>query len=526
MCYVETRGDAETLSEKLQRAVSFAIAAGYQLDKEAFDFLKTSPQVEDPIKLMEEAIRKIEGLPEKPLFIGRSFLETLMKEAFPEKEEVEPPPLPPPILEARKAAFRAYAKDVDADIKVMEDPTDKICATGSVEEYLEYFQDRFKRLQRFLRQRMDAKDAMPISEALKVSVNSKVTIIGMITERREFKQRVFLRIEDLEASATVLVPQSATPEVMEKVQALLLDQVVCVHAIKGRNNLLIAEDFIWPDVPQKTPHKASMPVYAALISDLHVGSKMFMREEITRFLSWLNGKFGNGNLRNVASHVKYVIVAGDLVDGIGVYPGQARELAIKDIYEQYRAVSKFIEQIPDYIELIIIPGNHDASRKALPQPSIPRNYAEPLHEVRKVYSFGNPCTLSLHEVELLLYHGRSLDDIVAVVPNVGFHTPDKAMRLLLQSRHLAPIYGQRTPIAPEKRDFMVIERIPDVFHTGHIHVLKYDTYRGILMMNSGAWQKQTDYQRKMGLEPTPGIAPIINLQTLQVSPISFASPYV
>jgi len=513
------------VSEKLRKAVSFAIAAGYQLDKEAFDFLRTSLQVEDPMKLIEEAITRMESLPEKPLFIGRSFLETIIKEAFPAMEEVkQPPPPPPPFFEERKVAFRAYAKEVDADIKVMEDPTDKICATGSVEEFLEYFQDRFKRLQRFLRQRMDAKDAMPISEALRASVNSKVTIIGMITERRESKQRIFLRIEDLEASATVLVPQSATPEVMEKAHALLLDQVVCVHAIKGRNNLLIVEDFIWPDVPQKPPHKASIPVYAALISDLHVGSKMFMHEELNRFLLWLNGKFGNGNLRNIASHVKYVIVAGDLVDGIGVYPGQARELAIRDIYEQYQAVSKFIEQIPDYIELIIIPGNHDASRKALPQPSIPRKYAEPLHESRKVYSFGNPCVLGLHEVEFLLYHGRSLDDIVAVVPNVSFHTPDKAMRLLLQSRHLAPIYGQRTPIAPEKRDFMVIERIPDVFHTGHIHVLKYDTYRGILMVNSGAWQEQTDYQRKMGLEPTPGIAPIINLQTLQVSPINFTSP--
>jgi len=108
---------------------------------------------------------------------------------------------------------------------------------------------------------------------------------------------------------------------------------------------------------------------------------------------------------------------------------------------------------------------------------------------------------------------------------VSFHTPDKAMKLLLQSRHLAPIYGQRTPIAPEKRDFMVIERVPDIFHTGHVHVFGYGTYRGILMVNSGAWQDQTQYQKKMGLEPTPGIVPIVNLQTLKVTPISFTTAY-
>jgi len=507
---------------RLQRAVSFTMAAGYQLNKEAFEFLSAISQTENPISLMEEAIKKIESLSEKPLFINRNFLEEMVKEIFPEEKKQPPPVSPPPILEARRT-FRAYAKDVDADIKVIDDPTDKICTTGSVEQYLEYFQDRFERIKKILRQRMDTKDAMPISGALKSSVNSKVKIIGMVTEKRESKQRILLRFEDLESSVTVLVPQNVGPEVVAKARSLLLDQVVCVRAVKGRSDLLIAEDFIWPDIPQKTPHKASMPVYAALISDLHVGSKMFMHEEFNRFVLWLNGKFGNKSMKDIASHVKYVVIAGDLVDGIGIYPGQVKELETTDIYEQYRILSKFIEQIPDYIELIIIPGNHDAARKALPQPAIPRNYAEPLYEARRMHSLGNPCTVSLHEVELLLYHGRSLDD-VAVVPNVSFQTPDKAMKILLQSRHLAPIYGERTPIAPEKRDFMVIERVPDIFHAGHVHVLKYDTYRGILIVNSGAWQRQTEYQKKMGLVPTPGIVPIVNLQTLQVTPVDFTAP--
>lgn len=509
------------MSERLHEAVSFAIAAGYQLDKEAFDLLKELSQTEDPIALIKEAVKRIERLPEKPLFIGRSFLDEVMKELLPERKEVEPLP---PVIEAKKI-FRPYAKDIDADIRVIEDPTDKICTTGSIEEYLEYFRDRFRKIQRFLRQRMDVKDAMPVSQALRASINSKVKIIGMITERREYKQRMFLRIEDPEASATVLVSRRANPEVLEKAQAILMDQVICISAIKGRNDLLIAEEFIWPDMPQKTPNRAPSPVYAALISDLHVGSKKFMAKEFSRFVLWLNGKFGNSNLRKMAGHIKYVIIAGDLVDGIGIYPKQVKELAIRDIYEQYREVYGFLEKIPDYIELIVIPGNHDASRKALPQPALPKNYAEPLYEARKVYSLGNPSTVSIHGVELLLYHGRSLDDLVAAVPNISFQTPDKAMKLLLQSRHLAPIYGQRTLIAPEKQDFMVIERPPDIFHSGHVHVLKYDTYRGVLMVNSGAWQEQTAYQKTMGLNPTPGIVPIVNLQTLRVSPISFGVPY-
>ncbi len=512
------------MSERLQRAVSLTIEAGYQLDKKAFDFLNSLSKTEDPIKLMEETIKKLESSPETHLLIDKNLLEEVAKEAFPKIVEEKPPlaPSPEPFLEAKKT-FHAYAKDIDADIKVIEDPTDEICETGALEEYLEYFQDRFKRIEKIFRRRMDTKDALTISDALKAPVNSRVKIIGMITEKRESKQRLFLRVEDLEASATVLVSPSKNHMVVKKARQILSDQVVCIAAVKGRNDLLIAEDIIWPDTPQRKPNAASIPVYAALTSDLHVGSKMFMKDAFTRFLLWLNGKFGNAKLKRMAGHVKYVVIAGDIVDGIGVYPRQIDELAIKDVYEQYRMASKFIEEIPDYIELIVIPGNHDASRKALPQPAIPRDYSDPLHETRKVYSLGNPCTVSLHNVELLLCHGRSLDDVVSVASDVSLDTPEKAMKLLLQTRHLAPVYGGKTPIAPEKRDFMVIERPPDILHSGHVHVLKYESYRGTLLVNSGAWQERTKYQEEMGVVPTPGIIPVVNLQTLEVTAINFSS---
>ena len=513
------------MSERLQRAVMHTIEAGYQLDREAFTFLETLSKREDPVTLVERAIKRMEELAQKPLFISRSLMEEVVTESPNIETSLKPEALsaqPPEIFyEARKEAFKPYAKEVDAEINVLDDPTDNLCTTGSVEEYVEYFRDRFRRIQKFLRQRIDARDAMPISEALKSPINSKIKIIGMIIEKRESNQRTFLRIEDTEADVTVLVPANVDGAVKEKVQVLLLDQVVCLSVIKGRDNLLILEDLLFPEIPQKTPRKASAPVYAALISDLHVGSKKFMQKAFKRFLLWTNGKLGNSYLKEIASHVKYIVIAGDLVDGIGVYPGQAKELAIKDIRRQYNFVSTFLEKIPDYIKLIVIPGNHDASRKALPQPAIPKDYAESLYEAREILSLGNPSTVSLHAVEILLYHGRSLDDVVAVVPGMSYNTPDKAMKLLLQCRHLAPIYGQRTPIAPEKRDFMVIERIPDIFHAGHVHVLKHDTYRGTLIVNSGAWQEQTEYMKRMGFVPVPGIVPIVNLQTLQVTTINF-----
>ncbi|MEM3458234.1 MAG: DNA-directed DNA polymerase II small subunit [Candidatus Bathyarchaeia archaeon] len=514
--------------EKLQKAIELTISAGYQLNKEAFEFLSTLAATEDPTEIISKLLQKIETQKEKPLFIERSFLEEVVKKPEPTKEiviqplEETPQELKEPQMTEGKRPFHAYAEEVDAQIKVIEDPTGKLSSGGTIEDYLGYFRDRFERIGKLLRQRVDVKSAASVIDALKAPPNAKLKVIGIITEKRESKQKMLLAIEDLHANAMVLVPQNAPEELQQKARLLMLDQVVCLSVAKTRSNLLIAEDIILPDIAQKPQRKAPVPVYAVLTSDMHVGSTKFQREAFNRFILWLNGKYGNDAMREMASHVKYVLIAGDIVDGIGVYPNQVKELAVRDVYEQYKLAANYIEQIPDYIEVIIIPGNHDAPRKALPQPAIANTYLKTLEESRNVHSLGNPCFLSLHNVELLVYHGRSLDDITSTVPGMDFNHPEKAMKLLLQSRHLAPTYGGKTPLSPENRDFLVIERAPDIFHAGHVHVLGHTNYRGVLIVNSGGWQEQTSYMRRLGLVPTPGKVPVVNLQTLEVTVIPFS----
>jgi len=508
--------------DPLQKAISTAIKAGYQVDKETFDFMRTIPQTIDLEKLMATVIKEMELFSEKAMFIDLSLLEEeaekiirrLGDERSAEKSLIS---------EAKKIDFHPYAKDIQTDLRVIEDPTDKIETAGTLEDYIDYFQDRFKRMNRLLRQRMDLKNAASVSEALKAANQKRMKIICMIIDKRESKRGIFLTVEDLESTATIYVPLDQKSSVAEKARSVLLDQVVCIDVIKGRNNLLIAEDLVFPEMPSRKPNRAPIPVCAALISDLHVGSKMFMEREFQQFILWLKGEFGDEKAKLTAGYVKYVVIGGDLVDGVGIYPQQLDELSIKDIYKQYETTAKIIENIPDYIEVIIIPGNHDATRRALPQPAIQRKYAEPLYEARKIYSLGDPSVINLHGVNILLSHGRSLDDVISSVPNMSFRRPSKAMKFLLQCRHLAPTYGQRTPIAPEKRDYLVIENTPDIFHTGHVHMMEYDTYRGTLILNSGAWQGQTEYQREMGHVPNPGIVPIVNLQTLEVIPLDFRS---
>ena len=344
----------------------------------------------------------------------------------------------------------------------------------------------------------------------------------MISEKREAKQHTILTVEDLQGTATVLITKNSPEALRKKAQSLLQDQVVCLSVFKTRSKLFLAEDIIFPEIGQKTQHKSSEPVYAVLTSDLHVGSTKFNKEAFKKFVQWLKGKYGNDKIREMAGHVKYVLAAGDIIDGVGVYPNQAKELVVRDVHKQYMFASKILAQIPEYIEIVITPGNHDAPRKALPQPAISREFIKTLKENREIYTTGDPTRLSLHGVEVLMYHGRSLDDIIGAVPGLDHDHPERAMKLLLQSRHLAPQYGGKTLLSPENRDFLTIEHPPDIFHSGHIHVLGYCNYRGVLVVNSGGWQEQTDYMQKLGLVPTPGKVPVVNLQTLETTVLSFA----
>ena len=87
--------------------------------------------------------------------------------------------------------------------------------------------------------------------------------------------------------------------------------------------------------------------------------------------------------------------------------------------------------------------------------------------------------------------------------------------------HLLPIYGQKTPIAPEAKDHMVIRRVPDIFVTGHVHSFGAKLYRDVIMLNSSTWQSQTDYQKMLNFVPDPAKVPVINLQTKKPYQMNF-----
>ena len=496
----------------LRRAISKALMAGLQIDAEAMEALMALGPADAEIA-MDAIISEARASGDfviRPEAVRR----ILSRAAAPGPGEAA--------ARTGKAALPHPARDYEADIRIVKGLEAAQPLGGGPEDFSSLFRSRFDALSRILRKRVDARDATGIPEALEARRGDPVKFIAMVYEKAERERGLILSVEDPEASAAVLAPRDRR-ELFELSMAIPLDQVICVSGRRGPGDLFIAEEILLPDVPDRRAEPPGIPLNAVLLSDLHIGSKTFMEGAFKRFLAWLRGDLGGGDLRALARAVKYVLIAGDIVDGVGVYPDQEADLAIADLYKQYERAAELLSGIPDYVELVIIPGNHDPVRQALPQPPIPEDYAEPLLEARPVVSLGNPAELSIHGLSFLIYHGRSLDDLAASAPGPGGRRPEAGMELLLRCRHLSPQYGSKTPIAPIRDDALVIENPPDVFQAGHVHVFGLKAYRGTKLVNCGAWQSQTEYQRRMGLVPTPCIAPVFSFLDLSVRRVDFAS---
>jgi DNA polymerase II small subunit len=328
----------------------------------------------------------------------------------------------------------------------------------------------------------------------------------VIDKRDSQKGNLIVEIEDEQEVCLVIMMKSD-----ENVYALA-DQIVLddILLFEGRvyNGILIAKEIIWPDIPiMRNKKTIEEDLAVAYLSDLHVGSKLFMEKEFNKFLDWING---NGEDKELAGKIKYISISGDIVDGIGIYPRQEDELVVKDIYKQYGIFMDLMEKIPDYIKVIVSPGNHDAVRRAQPQPQLPKELLN-----GKTLNVGSPSWIDLEGFKHLIYHGDSLDSIISSLSNCDHTHPEVPMIELLKRRNLSPIYG-RNPIVPEKKDYLFIDQIPDVLHMGHVHKNGYSLYRGTHIINSGTFQERTNFQIKQGHIPTPGIVPILCMKTGEV----------
>lgn len=484
-------------TELKQQLLKKTLASGLQISKTTLDFLVQQP---NPLQALGELISTTGK--------NNSFL------SLPLKQPVlsAPPSLPSknPVLKTEIIANYIHADPIE-----------------NIKDISKYFTLRFNQYKRYLQNRLTNLHSLASAKKLN---NEKVSVIGIVFEKRKTHNGNFIiELEDLSGTISAIITKK---ELFPQTEEIIFDEVLGIIGTATKGAIFV-DEIVHPDLPIKRELKTSAnEVYAAFLSDVHVGSKKFLSSKFENMLSFTAGKgksaFAWEEQSELIDNLKYIFVAGDVVDGIGIYPGQEKEINIKDIYAQYKETAKLFAKIPEEIQIIMCPGNHDYVRLAQPQPPIEKETAPDLYELPNIKIISSPGVVKIHpdnktSLTALLYHGTSIDTIVPQNPNLkdGYKHPEKVMLALLKKRHLSPQYESGIIPADYPSDPMAIPEDIDIIHTGHVHSNGALNYRGVTLINSGTWQDITEFQKFLGHEPTPARTPMLNLKTRQIRLLEF-----
>jgi DNA polymerase II small subunit len=228
--------------------------------------------------------------------------------------------------------------------------------------------------------------------------------------------------------------------------------------------------------------------------------------------------------------VKYLLIVGDSVDGIGIFPGQEEGLNIKELNGQYEKLAEYLEMIRKDIKIVLCPGQHDGVRVAEPQPPITEKYAERLTRLENVFLVSNPSKIAISDgkkdFNILMYHAASMNSTSSEMESLRSNDihdyPTKVVKKLLQRRMISGMHsGGGVVYVPTKQDPFVLSDVPDLITTGDWHRSEIDLYNNILIISNSCWQTITVFEEKMGNDPDYCKVPILNLKTREIKVMDF-----
>jgi len=528
----------QTLNIKKTDIINFFLKRGLLVNTELLKHLEDEQNMLEFSKLVEdESFKDITVLNERmEEFLGREkkldWTELEKLEDISEKKENNNTDPFDEILSHKEIYGAVKRKESENKVKIIFS-YDRPPKKREARDFIQYFNNRFQIIEKILKQRQELWNTTSINRIIGKRDREQVSVIGMVRDKQYTKNgNHIITIEDRTGYTKVFINKNK-PDLFRLSKNVVLDEVIGIVGFNGEN-IIFVNNLLFPDIPLiKEIKKSDDEVYALFLSDLHVGSKNFLEEDFNRFLKWINCDLGNELQRQIASKVKYIFLMGDMVDGCGVYPDQEEELEIKDIKDQYKVCAELLGKIPEGINLIVCPGNHDAMRLAEPQLPIYRDFAEPLYNLPNVVMVSNPSLVNIHSsnnfpgFDVLVYHGYSFDFYATEVESIrssgGYDRVDLLMKLLLQKRHLAPSYASTLYVPDTQFDYLAIDKVPDFFVSGHIHKAAAANYKDVTLISGSCWQSKTAFQEKVGHNPEPSRVPLINLQTRQVKILKFGA---
>jgi DNA polymerase II small subunit len=334
--------------------------------------------------------------------------------------------------------------------------------------------------------------------------NVVCSVIGMVYAKRITKNRnLLLEVEDLGGRVVILVNRD-NRELFECGMRLKEDDILAFRC-SGSAKMLFASEFIFPDSYKREEEFGNDDSWVGFLGDFHVGSRGFLEGELRRFVSWVNGEVGDERSREIARKLKCLVIVGDLVEGVGVYPGQERDLRIKSVRMQYDKLSEILIDLRDDVEVVVLPGLHDAVWLGQPQPGLDRKWVGKLADLKNLRFVSNPCVFEFGGLRFFV--------------NYGVNRVDNLNDVL--SRGVLPfVYGEGDFVPLDGEDLVLNDGV-DIFVYGGSHRSGVCEVGGVLGVWTSCWVGKSDFDMRCGLDVDNSRVPILNLRSREVKVLDF-----
>lgn len=394
-----------------------------------------------------------------------------------------------------------------------------------VKDFVGHFKNRFIKMRGILQEHSELDNLVSIN---KISGSRQsISVIGIVSDKRVTKNKnIILEIEDLTGKVKVLINKDKE-DLAAKAEDITLDSVIGFKGA-GSREIIFANEVIFPESRLPQRKRGGEDEYVLFIGDLHFGSKRFLRESFMKFIDYLNG--GVAGTEGEVKKIRYLVIVGDIITGVGNYPNQEEDLEVKDLEDQYLKLAEILGMIDKRIKIIISPGNHDCVRLMEPQPVLDEKYAWPLYDMENVILTSNPAQVNIGAkngfsgYNVLTYHGFSFpyyaNEIPKLIKGKTMNNPVEIMKYLLKQRHLAPTHSS-VQYFPSEEDPLLINEVPDIFVSGHTHKSGITYENNVLVVSVSCWEGMTPYQEKFGNQPDHCKVPMFNLKSRAVKMLDF-----
>jgi len=369
---------------------------GHQIDASALKYFTTNPEE------IDEFIDSIQSAPgEQASIITLDLIKSVL-----EKEK------PKPTVRIIKEFFVGEKKE-------------KI----SIADYSKKLVDNYEAKKQMLISRVDPTKILSIN---KIQKQKDFVLICAIREKDPIEKSAV--VEDLTGNVVVYF------ENRDEFEDLLENDVAAIlcEALPGG---IKVKQIIWPDIPLKrSVNKTQERIYCVFISDFHMDSEQFKKEQYERLAKWVGGINEKTDYKKI-----YVFILGG-------------------ISKKKEDVEKLFDMFPKQALKIFLRSKNDAT----------------VSKREDVITADAATMLEIEGIKFLLCQGDELYKYAALWKGDA----KDIMINLLKRRDLTPFREAQSMVTTLEDTLM--DQVPDIFASGSFHSPTTTNYKGVSIIATGS----------------------------------------